>query len=247
MSLAARLLNVFAVPGEVFEVVRASRVAVGNWVLPMILCAMIGALTAVAVVSQPTVQKQMRDRLDQQVKALEREVKAGKMKQAELDRTVTLTRMIIAQPTLQLLGAVVAAGLGVARVFWWGFVLWILGRLFLKVRLNYFKTLEVAGLGLMISVLGGVVTLLLMVNLPKLFAAPDLTSAITDLEGLQKSPLLLAASVLFSFWLVGVLAVGLSRLSRVPVLRTAWFVLLVWLLQETFLSLLGGVLGQFPF
>ena len=44
--------------------------------------------------------------------------------------------------------------IGFARVFWWAFILWLLGRLFLKVRFGYPKALEVAGLGLMISVLG---------------------------------------------------------------------------------------------
>jgi hypothetical protein len=245
MSLAARLLNVFAVPGEVFDVVNASRISIANWLLPMFLSGAVLALMAVVIVSQPAMQKQMHDRFDQQVKVLQEEVKAGKMKQADLDRTVALTRAIIAPPVLRVLAGGLASMFGVARVFWWALVLWLLGRRFLKGRLDYFKTLEVSGLALMIGVLGGVVKLLLMVNLPKLFSTPGLAQAVSDFDPLSKSPLLLATANVFSFWFIGVLSIGLARLARVPFFRAAWFVFAFWLLQESVLVLLGGALGQF--
>ena len=247
MPLAARLLNVFAIPGEVFAVVKASRISSGNWVLPMLLSALVAVLTALVLVSQPALQKQMHDRFEQQAKALQDQVKAGKVKQADVDRTAALTRLILAPPTLRVLGGAVAAAIGIARVFWWAFVLWLLGRLFFKARLNYFKTLEVAGLALMISVLGGVITLLLMVNLPKLFTAPGLALAVSDFDAMRKSRLLLGATNVFSFWMIGVLSVGLGRLAGVPFLRAAWFVFAVWVMQESFLVLLGGLLGQVAF
>jgi len=36
-SLAARLMNVFAVPGEVFDEVKASAHSAGNWLLPALV------------------------------------------------------------------------------------------------------------------------------------------------------------------------------------------------------------------
>jgi hypothetical protein len=247
MSLAARLLNVFAIPGEVFAGVKASPISIGNWLVPALLSAVVGVFTAIVVVSQPAIQRQMHGMVEQQAKALDQQVKAGKVKQAEADRAQAVTRAIIAPPTLKILGGMAAALIGIARVFWWAFVLWLLSRLFLKVQLGYLKTLEVAGLALMISVLGTVVMLLLMVNLPTLFATPSLTSAVSDFDAGRKSHLLLgAANVfsfwLFSFWLVGVLSVGLARLASVPFLRAAGFVFAAWIIQ---FILVGGVLGQF--
>jgi hypothetical protein len=84
-----------------------------------------------------------------------------------------------------------------------------------------------------------------MVNLPKMFAAPSLTLVITDFEASRKSFLLLGAANVFSFWLVGVLSVGLARLAGVPFLRAAWFVFAAWIIQESFFALVAGVLGQF--
>ena len=245
MCFAARLLNVFAIPGEVFAVVKASPVSVWNWLVPALLLTVVGMLTVFVVVSQPTLQRQMHERIEQQAKLLEQQVQAGKVKPADADRVLTLTRTLAQPDTLKILGGTAAAGFGLVRVFWWALVLWLLGRAFLKARLGYFKTLEITGLGLMISVLGSVVMLLLMVNLPKLFASPSLALAAGDFDASRKSYLVLGVANLFAFWLVGVLSVGLAHLANVPFLRAAWFVFAAWLIQESCLVLLQGALGYF--
>ena len=206
---------------------------------------MVGALTLIVVVSQPSIQRQVRDLSEQQAKTLEPQVKAGKLTQAEADRVLGFTRTFTNPAMLKVMGSMAAVLIGGARVFWWAFILWLLGRRFLKVQFGYLKALEVAGLALMISVLGGIVILLLMVNLPKLFAAPGLALVVTDFDAARKSPLLLGAANLFAFWLVGVLSVGLAKLAGVPFLRAAWFVFAVWVIQQSFFMLLGGALGQF--
>jgi hypothetical protein len=245
MSFAARLLNVFAIPGEVFEVVRASRFCVANWLLPALLSAVVGALTIVVLFSQPSIQKQVRELGEQQAKALAQQVKAGKVTQADANQAEAVTRRLTDPATLKIFGGMAAVLFGVVRVFWWAFVLWLVGRMFLKAQFGYLKTLEVAGLALMISVLGGVVALALTVNLTKVFATPSLALAAPDFEATRKSYLMLGAANVFSFWLVGVLSVGLAKLARVPFLRAAWFVFAFWVIQESLLGLVGGALGQF--
>jgi hypothetical protein len=244
-SLAARLLNVFAVPGEVFAEVKVGRVCIGNWLVPALLSAIVAVFTAVVIVSHPAFQRQMQSLTERQAKVVDQQVKAGKIKQSDANRAMSVVRVIMQPATIKTLASMAVAGIGIARVFWWAFILWLLSRLFLKVRLGYPKTLEVAGLGVMISVLGSIVTLLLMVNLPTLFATPNLASAISDLEAVRKSPLLLGAANVFAFWLIGVLSVGLAKLAGVPFLRAAWLVFAAWLIQESVFVLLASMFGQF--
>jgi hypothetical protein len=244
MTLAARLLNVFAIPGEVFREVKVSRVSVGNWLVPALLSAVVAVFTALVILSQPAIQKQMHELTERQAKAVEQQVKAGKIKQAEADQALAVMRAVFAPSTLKTLGSVAGGVVGFVRVFWWAFILWLLARLFLKVRVRYLKTLEVAGLGMMIAVLGAVVMLLLMVNLPRLFATTDLASALNDFDASKKSVLLLGAANVFSIWLIGVLSVGLARLASVPFLRAAWFVFAAWLVQQSFFVLAAAALGQ---
>ena len=247
MPFIARLLNVVAMPGEVFAAVKASRVSVANWLVPALLLGAASLLTAVVIVSQPSVQKQLREGLDQQANALAQRVKEGKIKQADADNSMAFTRALAQPPVLKVMLGAAAAMAGVARVFWWAFLLWLLGRRFLRVRFGFIKSLEVAGLGLMISVLGAVVILLLTLNVSKLFAEPGLALVASDFDAHRKSPLLLGVINAFSLWLVGVLTVGLSKLAGVPFLRAAWLVFATWIIQESFLALLGGMLGQFVF
>jgi hypothetical protein len=245
MSFAARLLNVFAVPGEVFEVVRASRFCVWNWLLPALLSALVGGFTIIVLLSQPSIQKQVRELGEQQTKALEQQVKAGKVTQAEANQAQAVTRWFTEPATLKILLGMAAVLFGVVRVFWWAFILWLVGRMFLKAQFGYLKTLEVTGLALMISVLGGVVALALTINVTRIFGPPNLALVAPDFEATRKSYLMLGAANVFSFWLVGVLSVGLARLARAPFLRAAWFVFAFWVIQESLLGLVGGALGQF--
>ena len=245
MSFAARLLNVFAIPGEVFETVRASRLCVANWLVPAVLLAVVGVLTIIVVFSQPSVQKQVSDLREQQAKALDQQVKAGKVPQAEASQVEAITRRITDPATLKNIGSVAAGLFGVARVFWWAFILWLVGRIFLKAQFGYPKALEVAGLALMISVLGGIVALALTVNLNKVFVTPSLALVAPDFEATRKGHLMLGATNVFSFWLVGVLSVGLARLARVPFLRAAWLVFAFWVIQQSLVLLVLGALGQF--
>ncbi len=247
MSLAARLLNVFAIPGEVFEGVRASRFSVWNWLVPALLLAVVGVFTVIVVFSQPSIRLQVNELVEQQGKTLAQQVKAGKATQAEADQVQAVTRSVAEPDTLKLLASLAVVPISVARVFWWAFILWFLGRRFLKVQFGYLKAMEMAGLALMISALGGAVRLLLTLNLSQVFAAPSLALVVADFDKTWKGNLMLGAANVFSLWLVGVLSVGLAKLAQVPFLRAAWFVFAAWVIQQSFFLLLGGALGQLAF
>lgn len=239
MSLAARLLNVFAIPGDVFAEVKAARSATANWLVPLMFLSLIGALAAIIIVSQPAIQQQMREA---QTKAMDQKVKAGKMTQAQADQAMEFMDKFMGPTMWKVAGAFGAVVVNVLRMLWWGLVLWLLGRWMLKTEFGYGKSLETVGLALMISVLGTLVTVLLQVNFARMFATPSLALAINDFDATRKSHLMLGAINVFSIWQVAVFAIGLSRLAGAPFLRAAWLVFTYWVLQESFLILVG--LGQ---
>ena len=224
MSLAARLLNVFAIPGEVFAGVKAGHPSIANWLVPAILSAVVATIAAVVVLSQPSIQQQLHD---QQSALMAKQVKAGTLNQSQADRMLALAEKATVP---------VAAALTVfatfARVFWWALVLKLLSQMFLRMRLEYLKLLEVAGLATMISVLGTIVTLLLTVKLGA-FGKPGFGLVISDFENARKSTAVLGAASAFSIWLAWVMSVGLAKLANIPFLRAAWLVFAYWLLQET--------------
>jgi hypothetical protein len=235
MSLLARLLNVFAVPGEVFADMRTSPHAPSNWLLPAILGAIVGVISVFALLSQPSIQKQFRDR---QTRMIDAQIKAGKMTPQEQKIAERFTGPAVLK-AVGGAGAVIGSFLS---VLWWGFVLWWLARRMLKVPVSFAKTLEVAGLAMMINVLGGIIALLLMVNFGSIGATPSLALMVKDFDTTRKSHLFAAAANVFSFWVVGVRAIGLAKLTEVSYLRAAWLVVTFWVLQQSIFVLSG--LGQ---
>jgi hypothetical protein len=119
----------------------------------------------------------------------------------------------------------------------------LLGRWFLKARFSYLKAVEVAGLASMITVLGMIVSMLLIVNLGKMFSTLSLGLAVSDFDVKNKSHLLLGAVNVFNFWLIAVLGAGLARLAGVPLLRAVLLVLAYWLAASLLLIFIG--LGTF--
>lgn len=236
MSLAARLMNVFAIPGDVFAEVAATRRTLTNWLVPALIASVVGAVSAVVMFSQPAIQQQVREKQEQ---ALEQKVQAGKLTRQQADQMSAVIEKVTGPAMMTLFGAVGSVLASFARLFWWGLVLWLLGRWFLKARFGYLKAVEVAGLASMITVLSTVVTMLLIVNLGKLFSTPSLALAVHDFDEHNKSHLLMGAVNVFNFWLIGVLASGLARLSGAPFLRALLLVLGYWIAVSLLLIVAG--------
>jgi hypothetical protein len=232
MSLAAKLLNVFAVPGEVFNDVRRTPSMLSNWLVPSLLGALVGAVSVVLLLSQPNIQQQFQDR---QRKLIEQADKARKLTPQEQQVVEKMTG-----PTMvKLFGAGGAVVSSFISLLWWGFGLWFIARRMLRVPVAFGKALEVAGLSMMIDVLYGLVAVLLIVKLDKVGATSSLALIIKDLDAARKGHLFAVAANIFAFWLLGVRSIGLAKLADVPYLRAAWLVVSFWFLQQLLLVLSG--------
>jgi hypothetical protein len=234
-SLLARLLNVFATPGAVFDEVKASPALVFNWLIPMLLAAVIGSVSAHLTFSQPTIRKQV---LDLQSKQFDHLVTAGTMTRADADNMLTIFQKLMLP-----VATVGSAATGLLRAFWWAFLLWLLGRALLKVQLSYHKALEVAGLALLVAILGDVVTLLMTLDLPQLFNASQPRLTLMDADSVRKSKVVMGVFNVFTFWFIGVMSVGLAKLANIAIFRAAWLISACWMIQTFVLLSIG--LGQF--
>lgn len=235
MSLAARLLNVFAVPGEVFNDVRRSAWAISSWLVPSILGALVGALLVAIILSQSNIQTQFRER---QSKFIEQAEKAGNLSAQERQAAEKFT----SPGMLRLFGSSGAAAGSFAAVVWWAVVLWVLGRRMLRAPVKFGKALEVAGLSMMIEVLGGVVAILLIVDFGSVGPGHLMGLVFKDFDVVRKTNLFAGAASLFSLWVIGVRSIGLAKLADVSYLRAAWLVVTIWVLQQSLFVIIG--LGQ---
>lgn len=240
-SLLARLLNVFAVPGEVFEEVKAARAKVVNWLVPILLYGVVGAVASVLILSQPAVIQQIHDR---QAKAIEQEVKAGKMSRADADKALSAARQFSSPVLMKSFGAIGAFFATAASVFGWGLVLWLIGRFCLKTPLSFMKMVEVAGLASAISMLETVVRMLLIVGFRNPLASPSLAMLLTHPDPSNQLFSLLSVLNIMTIWALVVRAIGLAKFSGVPFSRAAMWVFAFWiLLMSGLLAATAGFQG----
>src|SRR5881227_3893535 len=83
-SLIARLCNVFAAPGEVFEEVARSGVGVANWLAPGIIVVLVSWLAGWLIYSQETFQHQIREISE---KAVEQQIAKSHMPPEQAEQT----------------------------------------------------------------------------------------------------------------------------------------------------------------
>jgi len=240
MSLTGRLTNIFVSPGEVFEGMRNRPPAVVNWLVPMLIYAVVGAISMLIIFSQPAIIQQIHE---QQAAALDKQVKDGKLTQAQADQALQMLEKFSGPTTMKIFGSVGAVLGSAVRVLWWAFILWLMATLIVKTKVPYQKMIEVAGLTTMILVLGGVVTLLLTVITSKLGITLSPALVLSNYDIKNKAHLALAALNAFNLWQVVVFASGLARLTGTTYTRALLIVGIYWVLFSAFCISVG--MGQF--
>jgi len=231
MSLPARLLNVFAIPGDVFEEVRKSRLSTANWLVPTLLLVLTGCIGAWLVYSQPAIQQQIRETQD---KFIDKMVEKGRLSQEQADR----------QRQASAVGANIGVYIGpvfsaFASPFWWGFLVWLIGAKLFKGDFPYMKAVEVVGLGNAIAILGSVVTTLLMVSMGSLSATPSPALLVKNYDPQNTSQTLLQVPNVITIWVLAVRSIGLAKLSATRFLPAAIWVFGLWLAQVSVLVGIG--------
>jgi hypothetical protein len=218
-SLGTKLLNVFVSPSQVFEEVVAAPPSLANWIVPVALVCLSSLATLTAITSP-----------DLAATAANQLVDTGKVNQSQA------TTLSAQWQNVSRIALVIAP---FAATIWSAFVVWFIGKVFLKSQFAFRKALEVTALSGAILVLGAAVTGLLAAATGETSARPALSLMCLKLP--QES-LVRTACGLFDcthLWATGVLAVGLSKLAGVTFKESAFWVFGYWFLARGALLLLG--------
>ena len=237
-SLAARLLNVFATPGDVFDEVKVSRTSVANWLVPILLYGLVGAFSSVLILSQPAIAQQIHER---QQKVFEDQVKAGKMTREQADSGLSMAEKFSGPAVLKVFGAIGAFFGSFISVFGWAFLLWLIARFGLKAKLDFMKVVEIAGLASAINMLETLVKMLLVFGLSNPLASPSLALLLKNPDPKNGLFALLNLVNIMTFWALAVRAIGVAKLAAAPVGKAALWVFGLWLLLMSLLLGLSGV------
>jgi hypothetical protein len=206
--LRGKLLNVFVSPGEVFEEVVASPPKPACWLVPTLFVCFTAIISLLVA--------PVRERRAAEVRQL---AESGAIVSSD---TGKLSSRLLPE------AALTVATSAVAGTFWSAFVLWFIGRMFLKTRFPFWKSIEVVGLTGMILALGTLLTALLIAATGDTAARPALSIFVGQSNPGNKVYAGLAAIHFFHLWTATVLSVGLSKLARVSLSEAAFWVFGYW-------------------
>src|SRR5947199_8986899 len=91
MSLAARLLNVFAAPSEAFDDIKHKPVNHANWAVPATLIVIIGWFGALLIFSQDNIKQQLKEVSH---KAIQKQFEKKHLSQAEMDKQMDMAEKV---------------------------------------------------------------------------------------------------------------------------------------------------------
>jgi len=235
MSLSGRLMNVYAAPGDVFEAIKPSPPAVSNWLVPVLLACLVGVINVWVMFSQPAVQQQLEE---QQAKKFEQMVEKGRMTREQAERIQG--RMGDTQLTIiKVAGTFGAVFFSFFWLFFLSLLLWLLARWIFKARFAYMKAVEMVGLCTMIGVLGGIISMLVIVATGNMYMTPGPALLIREYDLENKMHLLLSSLNLVTLWYIGVLSLGLSKLTGKLFTTAALWLYGVWLVLRAGIILSG--------
>jgi hypothetical protein len=234
MSLMGRMANILVTPSEVFDQVKRSRPCASNWLVPALILIVVSWIGGWVIMSQDTIKHQMSEMAE---KGIQKQIEKQKMppEQAEKMRAIGekygSMGAVISMATFPVL-------LGLGLPFFWGLILWLLGRR----SFPYMKAVEVVGLGNTVAILEAVVRYLLILVKGNLFAGPSLVLLINEFNPENLVHGALALVDIMIFWILTVRAIGLSRLSGMSCGKALFAVFGIWLAYRGLFLGLGAAM-----
>src|SRR4051812_23517524 len=149
MTLGGRLFNVFATPGEVFENVRNTPATESNWLVPALLVMVLGWVAVALTFSQESIKYQVHEMTE---KAVQKQIEKQHMSDSQAEQTRQAAEKF-GDMGMKISGVMMPALMAWLTPFWWGFILWLVGKYAFNAEFTFMKGVEAAGLSCMVMVL----------------------------------------------------------------------------------------------
>jgi hypothetical protein len=208
-SLGSTISDVFVSPSEVFQNLKHTAPSPILWVAPLIATLLIVVVSVIMIFTNNALKSEMKET---QSKAIQKMVDEGKLTQEQADKAEAQAESMGA---MMIVFGIVGGVIFIAAFYFGGALfLWLANKTVLKSAVGYGKHLELYGIASWIGVLGGIVTVLMMVGLGTMAATPSGALAlIGSFDPTNKLHMLLASLNIFSIWQTAVIGIGLSKFS----------------------------------
>ncbi|MBU6401827.1 MAG: YckD family protein, partial [Verrucomicrobia bacterium] len=138
-SLASRLTNVFVVPGEVFDEVKAGPAQTTNWLVPVLFSCLAAVVFSLVVFSQDRILYAIREAQQKQIQKM---VDSGKLPKDKADAAVSAIERFVTPTLLKISGAAGGIAASFGQLFLAALVVWLIGAKVFKAQFGYMQAVE---------------------------------------------------------------------------------------------------------
>lgn len=233
ISFSDIIINVFSSPAEAYEGIRTSPARASVWLIPLIILMLLSACSIWIVFSNETLREQA---LQVQKEKIQEQASTGKITQEQADQT--LEAMSRGGGMMAAIGIVMGVVVLTIVFFLTALAFWLVGKFGLKAAGGYGKYLELWGASQWIGILGGIITLLMIVGMNSLYATPSAALAVVQqFNQHDTTHRILAALNIFTLWQMIVVGIGLAKFAGKPSgtgIGVALALWVVWVLLSVF-------------
>lgn len=237
ISKTDAMVGVFTEPGNTYSEIAKTK-DVYYWLYPILICIVLGLISAFIGQSDQQLfgdmmnkqKKKMREKMDEQVKA-------GKMSQEEAQKQIEASEKFMDPNGIFFkLMAYVGASIGVCIIFILVSLLYFLGLKIFKSPAGFGDAMNVVGLAMLISSIGGLLAMVLSVVMGR-FVSIGAGLFLREENVGEKMYKVATTFDIFAIWEHVVFAIGLSKVGRISMAQSYSLVFgiwAIWIIVSTF-------------
>lgn len=225
LSNADAMSGIFTEPGETYETI-ANTPKKNYWIIPVLIAVVIGLIsTFLFMQDAELVNKTMEKQKEKMREKFQESVNQGKMTQEDSEKAMeSMNPKGMMFKVFGFGGAIVGPFLILLLLS----VFYLIALKIMKAQFDFTNILNVVGLAMLISGIGSLVAVVISILKGNLTSVgPGLL--FSEESAGQKVYALLTKIDLFSIWFYAVIAIGLSKIGRVSIAKTAAVVFGLWI------------------
>lgn len=233
LSKADAMSGVFTAPSETFETIAAFQ-RKNYWLIPLLISIALGLVSTFLFMqdAELTAKTMDKQKLKMQEKFNEN-VKQGKMTQEEADKAL---ESINPKGTFFKLIGFGGALIGPIIIFFMLSVVYMILLKIMKAEFEFTNIMNVVGLAFLIAAIGNIISMVISITKGDISNIGPALFMNAETSG-EKVYSLLSKIDLFTIWFYTVIAIGISKIAKIDMIKSASMVFGIWLIYVVVASL----------
>ena len=234
LSVSDAITGVITAPGETFETI-ANTPRKNYWIIPVLISIVLGLISTFMFMQDAELVDKLMDKQKNKMREkFEESIKQGKMTKEDADKAI---ESMNPKGTFFKIIGFGGAAVGPFIILLLLSVVYLIALKIMKAQFEFTNILNVVGLALLIATVGNLISMVVSIIKGDL-STLGLSLFISESSAGEKMYSLISKIDIFYIWFYVVIAIGLSKIARIKMLKSVIVVFFVWIVYLTVSTLL---------